>query len=48
MPPQGHHHSPTASAQHDHNTSQGGGAFGRSSHGKHAGDLGGPLNSELL
>lgn len=40
MPFHGHHHTSSASAQHDHDASQGGGAFGGSFHGKHARDPG--------
>lgn len=40
MPVHGHHHTSSASAQHDHKASQGGGAFGGSFHGKQVGDPG--------
>lgn len=39
MPLHGHHHTSSASAQHDHNASQGGGAFGGSFHGKQVADV---------
>lgn len=43
MPSHGHHHTSSASAQHDQNASHGGsggGAFGGSFHGKQVGDTG--------
>lgn len=40
MPFHGHHHTSSASAQHDQDASQGGGAFGGSFHGKQVEDPG--------